>query len=104
MPVRRHPSSSPDAKPQPKPNSRYRAGGKRYTTVSPESKVGFEAVAEKVELMPKQSKWGQRTGKVRTVYFADRDWERLKAKCDARGISVSRYLQTLAEMSLEGER
>lgn len=65
----------------------------------------FSAVAEKVaDQRWKSVKDGHRDGRGREVYFRDPVWNRLKEKCEARGISVSRYLQTLAEMSLEGER
>lgn len=70
--------------------------------IAPESRMGFSSVAEKVEAQPyMRRKRGESDGVGRLVYFERSSWERLKARCEARGISVSRYLQTLAELSLD---
>jgi len=43
----------------------------------------------------------ERDGRGRELYFRDPIWERLKHRCAKREISVSRYLQTLAELSVD---
>lgn len=64
--------------------------------------MGFAKVAEQVATQKwKSVRHGERDGRGREVYFQNKVWERLKRRCDERGISVSRYLQTLALMSLE---
>lgn len=62
--------------------------------------VDFEKIAEAGKRTPRRSR-GERDGGARTLYFTNPVWDRLKAKCDAQGISVSKYLQTLAVMSLD---
>ena len=68
--------------------------------------MGFEAVAKKVESQPYMIRpKGESNGIRVNQYFRRETYERLQAKCRARGISVSRYLMTLAEESIaEDER
>lgn len=98
-------SSSPDAKTQPKPDS-HRTSGPVIYKRNELSTMGFEAIAEKL----KDEKWkscpdGEGDGvKVLTYFRRKSVHRRLKERCERAGISVSRYLATLAEMSLEDER
>lgn len=62
--------------------------------------IDFDKIADAAERTPKQVGWGERTGKGREVYFDGPIWDELRRRCDERGISVSRYLQTLAAMTL----
>lgn len=66
--------------------------------------MGFNAVAEKVESQKwKQTRHGQGDGAKTLLYFQRPVLEELKRRCAERGISVSRFLQTLAVESLEAD-
>lgn len=68
--------------------------------------MGFEAIARKVEQQPYMAAPKGKSDGIRVnIYYQRAVYERLKARCHARGISVSRYLATLAEESIaEDER
>lgn len=68
--------------------------------------MGFQAVAEKVkEEQRNVSPYGESDGVKVLMYFRRKGvHRRLKERCEREGISVSRFLSTLAELSLEDDR
>lgn len=66
--------------------------------------VDFDKIADAAAKSAlKHARWGERDGGNRCIYFPNDTWEELRRRCEERGISVSRYLQTVAAASLIAE-
>lgn len=63
--------------------------------------VDFDKVVAAAGRTAKYTRRGERDGGNRTIYFPNKTWDELRRRCDERGISISRYLQTLAVLTLK---